>query len=178
VALLFGLLLVLTPMFVSAAIGGLIGSLKGEQTTGCCLGFFLGPIGWLVVMNVPDLRLRCPHCYGVLPVTQAEVDRGALASRCCHCGQQIRIKTTQQMAAARELIETRQARAWSQERRRADLTHRSEVKPAVPSSSEPPSPAERDPGFLAWAEAHPFPRGDLDLTLPIEPEEPPKKPLR
>ena len=57
--------------------GAWIGSFRGRSGLGFLLGFFLGPLGWFVVLNMNDKRLKCSHCKGHIPA-------GAL--RCLHCG--------------------------------------------------------------------------------------------
>lgn len=66
---------------ISGVIGYLIGQTRGRAGEGIGLSLVLGPIGWLLVLCGPDLRLKCPWCKGALP--------DAEASRCMHCGQPI-----------------------------------------------------------------------------------------
>ena len=37
-------------IFVSAVVGAIIGSEKGNAGKGALLGFFLGPVGWIMAM--------------------------------------------------------------------------------------------------------------------------------
>lgn len=63
---------------VSAAIGALIGSVKGNTALGFVLALLLGPLGWLLVCFASDKRRKCPQCAGALP--------DAKVARCKHCG--------------------------------------------------------------------------------------------
>jgi predicted amidophosphoribosyltransferase len=49
-----------------AVVGGLIGLMNGRVLAGLVLGFFLGPIGWLIIFFLEDKRRRCPACRGVI----------------------------------------------------------------------------------------------------------------
>lgn len=62
---------------VCIVIGGLIGKHRGRVDSGVFWSAILGPIGWLMVALMEDLRPKCPLCRGV-------VAEGA--SRCMHCG--------------------------------------------------------------------------------------------
>ena len=70
-ALLFG-------AFICAMIGGGIGSNKNNGLGGFFLGGLLGPIGWVIVLMLPDPTMsECPECKGKCP---------GEAKRCRHCG--------------------------------------------------------------------------------------------
>jgi hypothetical protein len=61
-----------------SAIGGLIALVvNGRVLAGLVLGLLLGPIGWLLVFFLSDLRQRCPSCKGVV---------ASDATACMHCG--------------------------------------------------------------------------------------------
>jgi hypothetical protein len=61
-------------------IGALIGRFKGRVDSGIFWSFFLGPIGWVIVALMKDLRQKCPDCGGSI----AEKVR-----KCKHCGSMI-----------------------------------------------------------------------------------------
>jgi uncharacterized membrane protein YeaQ/YmgE (transglycosylase-associated protein family) len=65
---------------LSGFVGWCAGYLKGNTTAGLFLGLLLGPIGWLIVMVLPDRQLRCGQCCGVVSNE---------ASRCRHCGERL-----------------------------------------------------------------------------------------
>ncbi len=65
---------------ISLLIGASFGSMRGRVGTGMLLSLFLGPLGWLIVLCLADLRPRCPHC---AEVVQAE------AALCPHCGRKL-----------------------------------------------------------------------------------------
>jgi hypothetical protein len=61
-------------------VGALIGKFKGRVDSGVFWSFFLGPIGWLIVALMTDLRQKCPECRGaVIPG----------ARKCKNCGSAI-----------------------------------------------------------------------------------------
>jgi hypothetical protein len=62
---------------LGALVGAAIGNSKGQAAAGAAWGFFLGPIGWLIIAFSPDTRLKCPECGGVIV-------KGA--RRCKNCG--------------------------------------------------------------------------------------------
>lgn len=72
---LFGIICVCGAL--GAVVGGLIGNIKGRPLAGAIWGFFLGPIGWVVILVAPDIRPTCPECRGVV------VDG---ARKCQNCG--------------------------------------------------------------------------------------------
>jgi hypothetical protein len=61
-------------------VGALIGKYKGRVDSGIVWSALLGPIGWLFVALMEDLRAKCPHCLGV-------VVEGA--RKCMHCGEDL-----------------------------------------------------------------------------------------
>jgi hypothetical protein len=75
-------------LFIGMLIGGLVGALigrsRGRLVDGLGWGIILGPIGWLIVALLKDLRPKCPHCGSAF---------NPGASRCCHCGGDIRPPT-------------------------------------------------------------------------------------
>jgi hypothetical protein len=66
---------------LSALVGAAIGNSKGRAAAGAAWGLFLGPLGWLVMAMVPDVRVKCPDCGG-------EVVPGA--RKCKNCGSMLR----------------------------------------------------------------------------------------
>jgi hypothetical protein len=65
-------------------IGAVIGQARGRHFAGFWWGFFLGPIGWLIILLGTDARPKCPECLGVII---------AGATRCKNCGAEL-IKRT------------------------------------------------------------------------------------
>lgn len=51
---------------VSALIGGLIGNRRERGLAGAFLGFFLGPLGWIIALLL-DYKYQCPFCKGGVP---------------------------------------------------------------------------------------------------------------
>ncbi len=70
------LLIYFASALVCGFIGCFIGSIRGSGRTGFALGFFAGPLGWLISFFV-DQRPQCPACLG-------RVNTGA--TKCMHCG--------------------------------------------------------------------------------------------
>lgn len=62
---------------VFGIIGLLIGAQKGRVLAGGLWGFFLGPLGLLVVGLGPNMKPKCPKCFGVIE---------PMASKCKNCG--------------------------------------------------------------------------------------------
>jgi hypothetical protein len=62
---------------ISAVIGGMIGSVRNQITSGVVWGLLLGPLGWLITFLLPDQRYKCPECHG--PIEEG-------VRRCRHCG--------------------------------------------------------------------------------------------
>ncbi len=47
-------------------VGAVIGKSRGRLGSGVFWSFLLGPIGWLIVALMSDLRPKCPECGGVV----------------------------------------------------------------------------------------------------------------
>ena len=63
---------------VMGIIGAVIGSAaRGRSSAGFWWSFFLGPIGWIIVLLCADMRPKCPECRGI-------IETGA--RRCKNCG--------------------------------------------------------------------------------------------
>jgi len=55
--------LILISPFLNALIGGVIGQARGRTTAGLFFGFFLGPVGWILIWLGPDKNtMECPYC--------------------------------------------------------------------------------------------------------------------
>ena len=76
-------------------IGGLIGRSKDRTAEGVFLGFLLGPIGWVWTLCLADYRSQCPSCLGRLNTG---------ATRCCHCGQNIKYETLEGESSRRPTL--------------------------------------------------------------------------
>ena len=74
------LIIILAWWVIGAVVGGLIGKGKGRTGAGAMWGLLFGPIGWLIILLVPDVRPKCPACGGA-------VVKGA--TKCMHCASEI-----------------------------------------------------------------------------------------
>jgi hypothetical protein len=81
---------ILVWVLVNAGIGGALGKLRNQVANGAMLSVVLGPVGWIGVFCLPDLRPTCPECLGVVILG---------ATRCRHCGIEIRIVESDEGAA-------------------------------------------------------------------------------
>jgi hypothetical protein len=61
-------------------VGFFIGMLRGHPIGGFVFGFFLGPIGWILVA-LADSRPKCRYCRSAIPKR---------AMICCVCGSRLR----------------------------------------------------------------------------------------
>lgn len=68
--------LILFACFLFGLLGAAIGYFRGRVQVGFFLGLLFGPVGVLIVLCLPDIRLRCPECRGVVPPG---------ARLCLHC---------------------------------------------------------------------------------------------
>jgi hypothetical protein len=62
-------------ILVCGGVGFLIGRSRDQAASGIIWGAILGPIGWIVVLCLPDNRPKCPECKGMIPFG---------AKRCLH----------------------------------------------------------------------------------------------
>jgi hypothetical protein len=51
---------------VLSLIGFLLGRLRAREWSGALVSLIFRPLGWLLIFTMADLRLRCPHCRGVI----------------------------------------------------------------------------------------------------------------
>ena len=79
-------------------VGAAIGSTRRQIFSGLVWGVILGPIGWVIVFMLPDLRAKCPECRGSLPDAQVR--------RCRHCGSEL-IKKKHQTSSYKEVSDPR-----------------------------------------------------------------------
>jgi hypothetical protein len=71
-------IILIADSIVMGIIGALIGhSARRQSSPGFWWSFFLGPLGWIIVLCYSDLRPKCPECRGVIVED---------ASRCKNCG--------------------------------------------------------------------------------------------
>lgn len=57
---------ILLGLAVCGLAGAVIGNLKNRMALGFALGFFLGPIGWLITALFPAHGPKCPDCGGII----------------------------------------------------------------------------------------------------------------
>lgn len=70
--------IVILDAIVMGIVGALIGNAaRGRSSAGFWWSFFLGPIGWIIVLLGADERPKCPECRGVIVEG---------AARCKNCG--------------------------------------------------------------------------------------------
>jgi len=68
-------------VLVLSLVGALLGKMRGRIISGVVWTIVLGPIGWLVVLLMKDLRPACPQCKEVIkPDTRT----------CPHCRKELR----------------------------------------------------------------------------------------
>ncbi|MDQ7799523.1 MAG: hypothetical protein RDU76_11390 [Candidatus Edwardsbacteria bacterium] len=60
--------------------GAWIGRFKGQTGGGAVLSLCLGPLGWFIALNLPDHRVKCKLCKGV-------IEPGNIL--CRHCGSKL-----------------------------------------------------------------------------------------
>lgn len=85
--------MILSGLCVSALVGHLLGKSKGKPVAGALIGFFLGPLGWLLVSLSPDARPKCPHCKGAIVAGAKKCQNcGSEIPRCPACGKQVGLK--------------------------------------------------------------------------------------
>ena len=53
-------------LMICALIGYLLGRSKGLALTGAITGFFLGPLGWLIIAQMRNRNPTCPYCKGYI----------------------------------------------------------------------------------------------------------------
>lgn len=70
----------LVGMLVLGIVGAFVGDTRGRQALGFWLGFFLGPIGIIIVALLSDERFKCPDCGGAVVPGKP---------RCKNCGAQL-----------------------------------------------------------------------------------------
>jgi hypothetical protein len=68
---------IIVSIMLSGYIGALIGQRRGRGMTGALLSIVLGPLGWLIVIIMPDAnKAACPACRTMIPFD---------ASICANC---------------------------------------------------------------------------------------------
>lgn len=70
-------------LMFSGLIGALIGKHKSRISSGVIWSLMLGPISWLIVALMQDLRQKCPECGGVVVPD---------ARKCKNCGSTIQVQ--------------------------------------------------------------------------------------
>jgi hypothetical protein len=68
-------------LFIGGFIGYAIGKPKGKGELGAMLGALLGFIGWIIILVIPEGGVKCPECFGTVPIG---------ANKCKHCGSDLR----------------------------------------------------------------------------------------
>ena len=79
ILILYGLMMSL----FSVLVGALIGKHKGRIASGFVWSLLLGPLGWLIVALMKDLRPKCSECGGVVV---------SGARKCKNCGATLHIE--------------------------------------------------------------------------------------
>jgi len=51
-------------LIVGAVIGGALGAWKNRITFGVMVGGLIGPLGWLLILILPNNHPKCPACKG------------------------------------------------------------------------------------------------------------------
>ena len=64
----------------NVVIGWAIGRSKQREGAGAFYGLILGPLGWVIMILLPNAGQKCPHCGGM-------AKKGAMV--CCHCGRDL-----------------------------------------------------------------------------------------
>ena len=83
------MILLLSFWCLFAVVGAMLSvKYNGRPIEGFLLGFFLGPIGWAIVLFLEDRRKHCPACKGV-------ISEGA--SVCLHCHHNLGEKTQREL---------------------------------------------------------------------------------
>jgi len=72
--------LVIYLIALNVLIGSYIGEQRGRGLFGGFLSFLLGPLAWIIVLNMKDARAKCKYCDG--PITQGVM-------KCRHCGSEL-----------------------------------------------------------------------------------------
>ena len=68
--------LVLVLIFGMALVTTIVGNARGRMVSAIVWALLLGPLGWLIVLLMSDLRPRCPRCLSIL-------NGGAIGCRYC-----------------------------------------------------------------------------------------------
>lgn len=76
-----GIVILFLSVMIFGIVGGIIGRHKGREVEGALWGIFLGPLGLIIILLLPEKekagQRQCPECLGKIPVA---------ARRCQHCG--------------------------------------------------------------------------------------------
>ncbi|MCK9539773.1 hypothetical protein [Dokdonella sp.] len=84
-----------------AAVGALIGYVRGRWLVGLAWGAALGPIGWLVMLLTSSQRVECPACSRGNPPG---------ARSCRHCGVNLQAAARASARATNKRIDS--GRGW------------------------------------------------------------------